>query len=240
LGWRLAQPTPPWAYPEELGRLHYSNGLAIHVGQRLCQEIRPRPEVSIKDHDVVGGRPLKGVVEVAGLLVLAQVRAPDIGETECRSNLRRIVAGTVIEHKGLGMTGIRLDQVENSRPRVDEHFDGLAADGQEDVHAGISAWLPCLDTRLMLRQVETATREIYRKAQGLVGEIEHGIAGEPNHDGFADFHPRLRRDQAHRADTQGRGQERQRPPGIGGLLIIAWRMRKYHIGNPVPPSGRCG
>jgi hypothetical protein len=146
----------------------------------------------------------------------------------------------VVQHVGAGITGIGLDQLEDPDPGVPEHFQRLAADRQEDAHAGVAERTPPPDPRPVGGQVEAAAGEVHRQAHCLVGGIEHREADEHEHDRVADLDPQLRHDDAHRADTQGHREERQGPPGVGALLLVAGRLRQHQVGVPVPSPGPRG
>ena len=131
-----------------------------------------------------------------------------------------------------------MHQLEYAGPGIAKHVDRLAADRQVDVHIRVARGLPGTDPPDVRGQVETPGRDVHRNLHGLPGQEDQGVPAEDRQDRLADLQPHLRDDQAQRAKRDCRGQDRQRAPGVRGLLPVVRRLGHDQPGLAVVPPAR--
>ena len=220
---RVLQPRLVGTLPEELGGLDDGQGRVVHIGQGLGQEVGPGHEVGVQDEDELAGGLGKGVAQVAALLVHPLAGPPDVGQPEGGGQVLGLVRRPVVEDVRLDRAGVGGQQRANGCPGVPQHLDRLAADRQENVHAGIGRRTPRLDESPMGRHVEAAPAEVHRQADHLVQRVAAGENHERPERRLLELEAQLADDQAGGADGQDRGQVGQIPVQIAIFLGVAGR-----------------
>ena len=118
----------------------------IHVRHQVPQEIGPRAEVSVQNHDVVSRRAVEGVLKVAGFLQVPTIRAHDVVEPELCGEVPDLAAIAVVENVNVDPARPlhRLDM----RVGVAQNRDVLSVRGKKDIDARWRPWRsPALDKR---------------------------------------------------------------------------------------------
>ena len=215
------------AAPEILRGLHDRDRGIVQVRKGLGEEVPPRSEIRVQDDQVFGIGPGEGVPQVASLLAGGPVGSVDIAEAEGLGHQAGLTGRSVVKDIGPRTAGVFLDEVSDGGPGVAEQFDRLAADGQVDIHVGISGRAPGPDPRLMNGEVEPVAGEIQRQAYRLVDDVRGGEKQERRQHQVVQFEAQLASDQAARADEDHGRQVGQVPPDVEVFLVVVRGMRRH-------------
>ena len=218
-------PGLPGAAPEVLRGLHDRDLRIVQVGQRLGQEVPPGREIRVQDDQVLGAGLGERVPQVAGLLARGPVRPAEVTEAEGLRHRASVPGRAVVEHPGVRIALVVLDETQHRGPGVAEQLGGLAADGQVDVHVRVAGRPPGPDARQVGVQVESRPGEIHRHADQLIDDEDGGEQQERRQRQVLRLEPDLAEGDAARADDDDGGQVRQVPPDITVLFLVVRRMR---------------
>src|SRR6476661_7055623 len=94
---RALNPVQVLAAVEVLRALYDADGRIIHVRHQVPQEIWPRAEVGVQNHDVVSRRAGERVLKVAGFLKVPTIRTHDVVESEMCGEAPDLAAIAVVE-----------------------------------------------------------------------------------------------------------------------------------------------